>query len=196
MPPSAFDVLGVLSFVQGSVTAVAAGILAFQAATVQVRDNQTTAKQLTSRLLNLVDRFDEPFQSLSVSASDEGRITARTKRAFDQIQVLLRRPLYSRWTTGDEDAKTIADLSVQVARLELEVTEVSITAKMSAAVDRAIDAVGQALLENHGQVDEAIRRAVLEVKTRSDDQTLHQQPMGRRRTHPKLRRSRSLPSES
>jgi hypothetical protein len=41
--PTAFDVIGVLSFVQGAITVIVAGVLAFRAATEQV--NSTTTER-------------------------------------------------------------------------------------------------------------------------------------------------------
>ncbi|KAJ7057296.1 hypothetical protein C8F01DRAFT_1256546 [Mycena amicta] len=131
--PSAFDILGVLSFVQGVITVLAAGLLSFRVSTEQLRENMRSLRNVKERLIRMRfgrdPMFTTPLELGLVSEAIERRPLENISKPMtvnDAITQIDRRSLYERWWDGDEESKTIMEITARLGELRAEATEVRI----------------------------------------------------------------------
>ncbi|KAJ7263483.1 hypothetical protein C8J57DRAFT_1719043 [Mycena rebaudengoi] len=139
--PTAFDVIGVLSFVQGAITVIVAGVLAFRAATEQARENRRDIDELTQRLTRNARR-NAPHIVLMFGVNPDAALSEEDNKHLDALfgentqdlyylQAIQNRPsLYDRWAHSAEDAKVIGEVSVRVSRMEAEFAEIRLVNKI------------------------------------------------------------------
>ncbi|KAJ6479628.1 hypothetical protein C8R45DRAFT_1005644 [Mycena sanguinolenta] len=106
--PTAFDILGVISFVQVAVTLLVAGVLAFQASTQQVRDNRQAVMELVDILTDLHSLYARD----TISGEDEQKefqtVALTAQKFLENLRRMASKSWYVRWVNSAEDAKEIA----------------------------------------------------------------------------------------
>ncbi|KAJ7142269.1 hypothetical protein C8R44DRAFT_760444 [Mycena epipterygia] len=164
--PSAFDILGVLSFAQSVITVFAAGILALQAWTEQLRDNKRALIQIHIRLSRLLHEPLEPKnpdkEVLRAGGGDHIRVEKLVQYSDNEVLPgmeklvqdadkerttmleLMKRTWYIKWLHSAEDAKLISEMSLRVSHMEDKSAEIRLTIAISKAVDAALHRAGLA----------------------------------------------------
>ncbi|KAJ7434090.1 hypothetical protein B0H11DRAFT_1938883 [Mycena galericulata] len=141
MPPSAFDILGVLSFAQGVITVIIAGILAFRALTEQTRKNMDSLHQLHRRMEEVVTWH----YLLPPEVQPEGDVIQIRQRSQEAVRLLERLRVsrhlgfLTRWFRSGENASEIEEISTNVARFEADLVEMRMNRAISNAVDQIVD---------------------------------------------------------
>ncbi|KAJ7447437.1 hypothetical protein FB451DRAFT_1567525 [Mycena latifolia] len=131
---SGFDILGVLSFVQGVITVIAAGILAFIAATEQFRDNKTAVYDATQQIQRIAAMFPPAFV---VATPHDATLMAELRDLRARLDALVEMPARWRWWNSAEIAKTIGMISARAARLSSEAAEMRLMYRILDVVNQA-----------------------------------------------------------
>ncbi|KAJ7910168.1 hypothetical protein B0H13DRAFT_2329588 [Mycena leptocephala] len=153
MPASAFDILGVLSFAQGVVTLIAAGILAFRALTQQVRDNTMAVIDLYVQNARMAVSMAE----LSLDLDRHGTFLRDWMQDWNPggltefVDSITGLPYALQWTRSAEIRKMIAEETARVSQLEAQLAEVRLMANIRKAIDEAFQASEAIRMQQHVQ---------------------------------------------
>ncbi|KAJ6536407.1 hypothetical protein DFH09DRAFT_1369407 [Mycena vulgaris] len=132
--PSGLDILGILSFVQGVVTVIAAGILAFIAATEQFRDNKSAIYDVTQQI-NRIDAMFPP--AFVVTTEHDADLLLELREIREGLRDIVELPARWRWWNSGDIAKTITTVSARAARLASETAEMRLMYKILDVVNQA-----------------------------------------------------------
>ncbi|KAJ6534609.1 hypothetical protein DFH09DRAFT_1325234 [Mycena vulgaris] len=133
--PSAFDILGVLSFAQGVVTVYLAGLLTFRAWAQQWWDNKRAARDLVVQIAEIGRGEPENLPN-----GMEGTL----RETMKELEAICNWRWWLSWRTSERDTKSIAEMSARAAQVEGKVAEVRLTKAIFAAVEEAFRRAGQA----------------------------------------------------